>query len=120
MPRGGQRQTSNIVFHPGAPGVGYFSIGQALLFQPLLAAVAQLLLCDARRAVGREEGSENVFHGCLGTILWEKGEREGTFSAAWIFINRKAGLEIQNSYGNSYFNLHLRTPPQPSEAQALF
>lgn len=38
---------------------------------------------------------------------------------AWMFMNRKAGLEIQNSYGNFCFSLHLKNP-QCSEAQALF
>jgi len=36
-----------------------------------------------------------------------------------MFTNRKAGLEIQNSYGNFYFSLHLKKL-QPSEAQVLF
>lgn len=42
-------------------------------------------------------------------FLVEEG-REDSVSAAWMFTNRKAGLEIQNSYGNFYFSLHLKKP----------
>lgn len=82
---------------------------QCLLICPPRTAFPHSLCCLIPRQLGECEVKQQD------GSAWERDN----LSAAWVFTNRKAGLEIQNSYGNFYFSLHLKNP-QPSEAQALF
>lgn len=94
------------------------SAHQGLLFQAFLAAVhtAFVVLFP-----GSFQSQQAAWRGWGKAARWFcVGEgREDNLSAAWVFTNRKAGLETKNGYGNFYFSLHLKNP-QPSEAQALF
>lgn len=94
------------------------SAHQGLLFQAFLAAVHTAFVVAFP---GSFQSQQAAWRGWGKAARWFcVGEgREDNLSAAWVFTNRKAGLEIKNSYGNFYFSLHLKNP-QPSEAQALF
>lgn len=94
------------------------SAHQGLLFQAFLVSVHTAFVVSSPVSFPSQQAA---WRGWGKAARWfcEGEGRENNLSAAWVFTNKKSGLEIKNSYGNFYFSLHLKNP-QPSEAQALF
>lgn len=109
MVRDGEKRQYLLIYpsRTGFPGI----------FSCCSHSLSCLIPLAASRASGQLREGEVKQRGTRWFLMGEG--RKDSISATWMFTNRKAGLEIQNSYGNFYFSLHLKKP-QPSKAQALF